>query len=135
MTFKQNELLHPNVTNDLVKKKCRKASQKVSPLSRIAAHFNKFFYCPLIWIFYLMKSKSLMKGPFPASIYLLKVNNRNTRTRCGICPKLTIKTLFTLNMQLPTGFRIVTNDNLSDFKTSSTTSQIKLYQRNFQTLI
>ena len=55
-----------------------------------------------------------MKGPFPASIYLLKVNNRNTR--CGICPKLTIKTLFTLNMQLPTGFRIVTNDNLSDFK-------------------
>ena len=29
----------------------------------------------------------------PAGIYLLKVNNRNTRTRCEICPKLTIKTL------------------------------------------
>ena len=28
----------------------------------------------------------------PAGIYLLKVNNRNTRTRCEICPKLTIKT-------------------------------------------
>ena len=28
----------------------------------------------------------------PASIYLLKVNNRNTRTRCEICSKLTIKT-------------------------------------------
>ena len=28
----------------------------------------------------------------PASIYLLKVNNRNTRTRCDICSKLTIKT-------------------------------------------
>ena len=27
----------------------------------------------------------------PASIYLLKVNNRNTRTRCEICSKLTIK--------------------------------------------
>ena len=27
----------------------------------------------------------------PAGIYLLKVNNRNTRTRCGICSKLTIK--------------------------------------------
>ena len=26
-----------------------------------------------------------------ASIYLLKVNNRNTRTRCEICSKLTIK--------------------------------------------
>ena len=28
----------------------------------------------------------------PAGIYLLKVNNRNTRTRCVICSKLTIKT-------------------------------------------
>ena len=28
----------------------------------------------------------------PAGIYLLNVNNRNTRTRCEICSKLTIKT-------------------------------------------
>ena len=28
----------------------------------------------------------------PAGIYLLKVNTRNTRTRCEICSKLTIKT-------------------------------------------
>ena len=28
----------------------------------------------------------------PAGIYLLKVNSRNTRTRCEICSKLTIKT-------------------------------------------
>ena len=28
----------------------------------------------------------------PASIYLLKVNNRNIRTRCEICSKLTLKT-------------------------------------------
>ena len=28
----------------------------------------------------------------PAGIYLLKVNNRNTRTRCEICSKLTLKT-------------------------------------------
>ena len=28
----------------------------------------------------------------PAIIYLLEVNNRNTRKRCKICPKLTIKT-------------------------------------------
>ena len=28
----------------------------------------------------------------PASIYLLKVNNRNTRAGCEICSKLTIKT-------------------------------------------
>ena len=28
----------------------------------------------------------------PADIYLLTVNNRNTRTRCEVFPKLTIKT-------------------------------------------
>ena len=28
---------------------------------------------------------------YPAGIYLLEVNNRNTRTRCEICSKLTIK--------------------------------------------
>ena len=27
---------------------------------------------------------------FPAMIYLLKVNNKNTRARCVICSKLTI---------------------------------------------
>ena len=29
----------------------------------------------------------------PAGIYLLKVNNRNSRKRCEICSKLTIKTI------------------------------------------
>ena len=29
---------------------------------------------------------------YPAGIYLLKVNNRNTRTRCQICSKIIIKT-------------------------------------------
>ena len=29
---------------------------------------------------------------FSAGIYLLKVNNRNIKTRCEICSKLTIKT-------------------------------------------
>ena len=29
---------------------------------------------------------------YPANIYLFKVHNRNTRERCGICLKLTIKT-------------------------------------------
>ena len=64
----------------------------------------------------------------PAGVYLLKVNNKNTKTRCEICSKLTIKALrhwrhsgvfvvnfehishlalvfllLTLNKQLPTG--------------------------------
>ena len=34
----------------------------------------------------------LRKNSFPAGIYLFKINNRNTRTRCEICLKLTIKT-------------------------------------------
>ena len=29
---------------------------------------------------------------FPANIYLFKVSNRNTRKRCEICSKLTVKT-------------------------------------------
>ena len=34
-----------------------------------------------------------MKVPqFAVGIYMFKVNNRNTRTRCEICSKLTIKT-------------------------------------------
>ena len=35
---------------------------------------------------------ALKKVLFPANLYLLKVNNRNTRERCEIPSKLTIKT-------------------------------------------
>ena len=41
-------------------------------------------------VFNVMKIYHL--GPNPVGIYLLKVNNRNTRTRCEICSKLTMKT-------------------------------------------
>ena len=39
-----------------------------------------------------MKRQASQRNEKPASIYLLKVNNRNTRTRGEICSKLTIKT-------------------------------------------
>ena len=42
-----------------------------------------------------LSSTNLWNSPSesnPTGIYLLKVNNRNTRTRCEICSKLTIKT-------------------------------------------
>ena len=32
-----------------------------------------------------------MNVMFPAGNYMFKLNNRNTRTRCEICSKLTIK--------------------------------------------
>ena len=37
-------------------------------------------------------SKYFLKIHKSAGIYLLKVNNRNTRTRCEICSKSAIKT-------------------------------------------
>ena len=37
--------------------------------------------------------KTIMKrGSNPADNYMFKVNNRNIKTRCEICSKLTIKT-------------------------------------------
>ena len=60
--------------------------------------FN-IFYCVTdnsTWVFLSLvwKGDTLfvwMPKDFPASIFLLKVNNRSTRTRCEICSKLTIK--------------------------------------------
>ena len=39
-----------------------------------------------------MSVRKVITFNFPVGIYLLKVNNRNTTTRCEICSKLTIKT-------------------------------------------
>ena len=39
----------------------------------------------------VLKACWLFSNETPAGIYLLKVNNRNTKTRCAICSKLTMK--------------------------------------------
>ena len=39
-----------------------------------------------------MKKRPFVYNALPAVVYLLKVNKRNTITRCEICSKLTIKT-------------------------------------------
>ena len=51
--------------------------------------------CLLGWIIATICIKPLIKTlrKYPAGIYLLKVNNRNTKTKCEICSKLTIKIL------------------------------------------
>ena len=41
---------------------------------------------------FALKNLTLYASIIPANIYLFKVNNRNTRRRCEVCPKLTIKT-------------------------------------------
>ena len=40
-----------------------------------------------------MPAGNMLLKHIRAGIYLFKVNNRNTRTRCEICSKLTIKTI------------------------------------------
>ena len=44
-------------------------------------------------ITYIVQRESLRRNklPYPAGIYLLKFNNRNTRTRYEFCSKLTTK--------------------------------------------
>ena len=50
----------------------------------------------------------------PAGIYLLKVGNRNTRTRCQICSKLTIKTPERRQWRR-SGIFIVSSEHISHF--------------------
>ena len=65
-------------------------------LTRSCKVFGKREYGPLqLWsqivlgnALYLPKRSK----EFPVGIYLLKLNNRNTRTRCEICSELTVKT-------------------------------------------
>ena len=45
-------------------------------------------------MFSIFKGVIEVSQNYPDNIYLFKVNNRDTRKRCGICSKLTIKTCF-----------------------------------------
>ena len=48
-------------------------------------NLNKLQYYPRKILF-------LLRHNYPAGNYMFKINNRNTRTRCEMCSKLTIKT-------------------------------------------
>ena len=86
-------------------KSCSKTSIKtisfIQSFSCCASHWANWNLTPtkrystLHW--YLLKS---LCYTMPVGIYMFKVHNRNTRTRCEICLKLTIKTpeLLTLNI-------------------------------------
>ena len=49
----------------------------------------------------------------PVDIYLLKVNNRNTKTRCETCSKLTIKTPERRDERRRSGVFIVNFEHIS----------------------
>ena len=64
-------------------------------LAQVIALFMTF-YSILQSIFVIVisvkKQQDFTSRSNPAGNYMFKVNNRNTRTRCEICSKLTIKT-------------------------------------------
>ena len=62
----------------------------LSVLEWTSCIFTKKRVCTLLRTL-IIDSKSSSKTSNPACIYMLKVNNRNTRTRYEICSKLTIK--------------------------------------------
>ena len=58
-------------------------------------HLNSLNFKREIWQQSHMKLQKLLLGncfPFPAGNYIIKVDIKNTRTRCEICSKVTIKT-------------------------------------------
>ena len=55
----------------------------------VAAASGKIGYRKMIFLDNLLRAPP--KNKTPASSYMFKVNNRNTRTRCEICSKLIIK--------------------------------------------
>ena len=62
----------------------------------IIYHFTIYLLCCLLTL-----NKCTTRQKFLASIYLLsKVNNGKTRTKCEICSKLTVKTLFVVLVSL-----------------------------------
>ena len=66
--------------------------------------FFRFLLCPVIDNMNKSHSRTLNQPlankTLVKSNYLLKVNNRNTRTRCEICSKLTLKTLVSFLLTL-----------------------------------
>ena len=80
------------VFNDLVTRSFRPLNQPEGPVNSTPPVCNTVFQDSLITFFYFLDKVRAQEANLSRHIYLLKVNNRNTRTRCEICSKLTIKT-------------------------------------------
>ena len=71
-----------------------KEKSDISPLRPIVSSINSYNYnlasylCELLALYNALHKIAVN----PVDIYMFKVNNRNTRTRCEICSKVTIKT-------------------------------------------
>ena len=62
-----------------------------SEISKELISSRKCLYV-VLFMHFRVYYKNLISGAIPVGLYLVKVNNRNTRTRCKICSKLTMKT-------------------------------------------
>ena len=76
----------------------RKISSLQLYLFAQAWYFNRIKFYPLKILFILVACNFMMESrnmflTTPSWHFLARVSNRNTRTRCKICSKLTIKTL------------------------------------------
>ena len=67
-------------------------SVSISFVSLTQVFFLFFFHANVLFVSLFCFTYSLTSLSNPAGNYLFIVNNRNTRTRCEICSKLTIKT-------------------------------------------
>ena len=70
---------------------CKQRREVVNSYPEAAILLQRFYLNFSMKIFQFV-TKILISIINQADIYLPKVNNRNTRTRCEICSKLTIKT-------------------------------------------
>ena len=90
----QNTIIFFNFSEDLFAitvpiESCGRYLQMEMPNSLVANFQNTLYQgkCPIF-----QHASIYHKRHIPVGIYLLKVNNRDTRTRCEMCSKLTIKT-------------------------------------------
>ena len=67
------------------------SSTSINTLSLFANISKKLKVRQYTGFLYIKQTSWKVFVNIPAGIYLLKVNNRNTRTRCEICSKLIIK--------------------------------------------
>ena len=80
-------------------------ANKISEFFRFELTWLTFFKCILQYGTVNLFKIFCCCERYPLGIYLLEVNNKNTKSKCGICSKLTIKTpdiktslLLTLNI-------------------------------------
>ena len=69
--------------------------------------------CLRLHAYVFLSNITSIVSKFAAGNYIFKVNNRNTRTRCEICSKLTIKTPERRQERLNFGVFIVNFEHIS----------------------